>query len=283
MVCVVYGECLPCRQECQGGGGRGAQETGCSWAWSCGAVAQARAATRQLFAARRQLVDLCSNFSHCATCCAIWSPRAFEAAPAAAAVADDVAVAAPSTMMVAPIAFCKVLAARHKSPLPSAPLPLPRLIPCCPLGLLPRILSIFHMSLYGRIYRSMRLIATRFCLVAADKCNSHSNWTCTFMAFSFSFPLPHTPLPQHTPHTLSFPSLSFARVQHTKPQENAKEKRHVNVSVCVCVCRLPPSFRRSVSKKVSQVPKLRPKREEKQQGSNTLMEFVPCCLSRGKQ
>lgn len=196
MVYVVYGECLPCRQEWQGGG-VGAQETGCSWAWSCGAVvAQARAATRQLFAARRQLVDLCSNFSHCATCCAIWSPRA----AAAAVVADDVVAAAPSTMMVAPIAFCKVLAARHKSPLP-----LPSL-PSHLVGLLPRILSIFHMSLYGRIYRSMRLIATRFCLVAEDKCNSHSNWTCTFMAFSFFFPLPHSRMPlclsTHPAHAL---------------------------------------------------------------------------------
>lgn len=167
------------------GEGVGAQETGCSWAWSCGAVvAQARAATRQLFAARRQLVDLCSNFSHCATCCAIWSPRA----AAAAVVADDVAVAAaaaPSTMMVAPIGFCKCLQLGTNTHSPS-------LTSACPLGLLPRILSIFHMSLYGRIYRSMRLIATRFCLVAEDKCNSHSNWTCTFMAFSFSFPLPHS-------------------------------------------------------------------------------------------
>lgn len=116
-----------CRAGRSGKGvGRGAQETGCSWAWSCGAVvAQARAATRQLFAARRQLVDLCSNFSHCATCCAIWSPRAYEAAAAAAVVADDVVAAAPSTMMVAPIAFCKVLAARHKYPLPSPSLRVP--------------------------------------------------------------------------------------------------------------------------------------------------------------
>lgn len=226
-----------CRAARSGKGeGVGAQETGCSWAWSCGAVvAQARAATRQLFAARRQLVDLCSNFSHCATCCAIWSPRA----AAAAVVADDVAVAAaaaaaaPSTMMVAPIAFCKVLAARHKSPLHSPPLP-----SACPHGLLPRILSIFHMSLYGRIYRSMRLIATRFCLVAEDKCNSHSNWTCTFMAFSFSFPLPHAPLPQHTPRTRSHFLLCHSHVCSTQSHKKMPKKSVLLMSlpVCVCVC-----------------------------------------------
>lgn len=56
------------------------------------------------------------------------------------------------------------------------------------------------------------------------------------MAFSFTSysanPAPSLPLP----HTLSFPSLSFARVRHTKPQENAKEKRLVIVCVYVCMC-----------------------------------------------
>lgn len=214
--------------------GVGTQETGCSWAWSCGAVvAQARAATRQLFAARRQLVDLCSNFSHCATCCAIWSPRA----AAAAVVADDVAVAAaaaPSTMMVAPIGFCKCLQLGtnlHSPPLPSHP-------SACPVGLLPRILSIFHMSLYGRIYRSMRLIATRFCLVAEDKCNSHSNWTCTFMAFSFSFPLC---LSTHPAHAL----ISFFVIRTCAAH---KATRKCQRKACVCVGFLPFSGAASAKK-----------------------------------
>lgn len=185
---------------------------------------------------RRQLVDLCSNFSHCATCCAIWSPCAYDAAAAAAvALADDVAVAAaaaPSTMMVAPNAFCKC------SKLYSPRLHVPSLGLCCPLGLLPRILSIFHMSLYGRIYRSMRLIATRFCLFAEDKCNSHSNWTCTFMAFSFSFPLPPIPHPlsHNTPHTRSHFLLCHSHVCSTQSHKKMPKKSVLLMSLCVCVC-----------------------------------------------
>lgn len=185
-------------------------------------------------------------------------------------MAAAAAAAAPSLMMVAPIAFCKCFVV-GSSPLSHPPL--------CPPGLLPRILSIFHISLYGRIYRFMRLIATRFCLFAKDKCNSHSNWTCTFMAFSFSSysanPSPSLCLSRTRSHFL----LCHSHVCGTQSHKKMPKKSVLLLSVYV----FPPIFRRSVSrKKFTKYPSRGlSEGKEKQQGSNTLMEFVPGSLSRG--
>lgn len=232
-----------------------------------GAVAQARAATRQLLASAPARWSLLQFFALCNML------RDMAAAAAAAA--------APSLMMVAPIAFCKCFVGSSRKCAPLFPHASVRLA-CCPA---------YSRFFIYRLMAAFIALCVRlqhvFVALPKEKCNSHSNWTCTFMAFSFSSHFPVLRQPPHPlPLALSFPSLSFARVRHTKPQENAKEKPLVIVSVCacVCVCRLPPIFRRRVSKKTfpsTQAEAYELRGTEKQQGSNTLMEFVPGSLSRG--